>query len=986
MEFTGERYCPEVRGEIALEHRQRYLAARDLARGRDVLDVASGEGYGSAQLAYIARSVTGLEISFEAVKNAHDRYKASNLAFVQGDAACLPFGDASFDLVVSFETIEHLSAQDAMIGEIRRVLRPDGLLLISSPDRRVNEDRNGHNPYHVAELYEEEFEALIGRYFGAWKLLGQRMIFASVLAGTGTRPVWVDANGKMGDQLLPEPKYHVIIASVADRLPELPLSVMEGRLEEGELFAAKKAEFDRLMHAHKELGEAKARLDSDLGSLSEAHHQLEGSHARLNREIGMVRAESAARAEQIARLDKLVYEMTHSRSWRLTAPLRYSMHQARRFRTWLANAPHAFAATFKSRKPQAPVAQGRRIVLVSGESATPGHVYRMERLACALGPAWATGIFDAEQLEGPHFRLPDDTAIIWIWRARLAPAGLRLIRDAKAAGIRVIYDIDDMCFHPDHYTVANMDALRRPEHNMEAVRKSATEIFELCSEADLELAPTVPLMKELFDRTGKPALVMRNTFDHATRERSVVGRQHKKKDDLVRIGYAAGTLTHQADLASIAPALKRVLAENRQCRLVLFDAIDIAEIGDLQEVADQIEWRKRVPLAQLPDELARFDINIAPLEIGNKFCECKSELKFFESALVRVPTVASATRPFAACIANGKNGFIATSVEDWYASLGSLVRDAALRQRMGNAANRTAIWLFGPEYLRLNAGRIADYAVAGPDKKAELFNFLVNQETLDKTLPYFEVPDYEIVHRMGLPGARVAVVVPLYNYQDYITEALDSLLGQTMRAFDVIVVNDSSTDDSEARALAWLKEHGETFASATLLANRVNAGLAVTRNVGIDYSESEFIMLLDADNKLLPQCIEKCVQALSATDAAFVYPALRRFGDADTVFSDAPWDPLVLRHGNYIDAMVMMRKACWAAVGGYTDQRGGWEDYDLWCKFMERGFRGEPVDNVLALYRVHGESMLHTSTDVAEVKKRIKREMAERHGWLHFGQ
>lgn len=90
MEFTGERYCPRIRGEIALEHYLRYALAASIAGGRDVLDIACGEGYGSFLLAGRARSVVGVDVSREAVDHAAASYAAENLRYIEGDAAAIP--------------------------------------------------------------------------------------------------------------------------------------------------------------------------------------------------------------------------------------------------------------------------------------------------------------------------------------------------------------------------------------------------------------------------------------------------------------------------------------------------------------------------------------------------------------------------------------------------------------------------------------------------------------------------------------------------------------------------------------------------------------------------------------------------------------------------------------------------------------------------------------------------------------------------------
>src|ERR1035437_3295480 len=153
--FTGERYIPTEQGEIRLEHYQRYAVTLDVVAGKGVLDLACGEGYGSFLMASVAAKVTGVDVSAEAVKHANSNYaiKANNLKFQKGSAASLKLRDASFDVVVSFETIEHLDEQSKMLAEIRRVLRPDGVLIISSPNRPIYSDIGRYrNEFHVKEL------------------------------------------------------------------------------------------------------------------------------------------------------------------------------------------------------------------------------------------------------------------------------------------------------------------------------------------------------------------------------------------------------------------------------------------------------------------------------------------------------------------------------------------------------------------------------------------------------------------------------------------------------------------------------------------------------------------------------------------------------------------------------------------------------------------------------------------------------------------
>src|SRR6185369_1249345 len=138
LEFTGERFTPECVREIWYEHWHRYVFARAFAQGRRVLDAACGEGYGSALLAASADSVLGVDVAESAVAHARQRYgQHANLRFEQGDCTALSCGDAQFDLIVSFETLEHVAAQQALVAGFARALAPGGLLVVSSPDKRT---------------------------------------------------------------------------------------------------------------------------------------------------------------------------------------------------------------------------------------------------------------------------------------------------------------------------------------------------------------------------------------------------------------------------------------------------------------------------------------------------------------------------------------------------------------------------------------------------------------------------------------------------------------------------------------------------------------------------------------------------------------------------------------------------------------------------------------------------------------------------------
>ncbi len=180
LEFTGERFTPECVREIWYEHWHRYALAKSICENKTVLDAASGEGYGSDIISEVARSVIGLDISIKAQKHAKNRYSNTNIGHVNASCASLPFEDDTFEVILSFETLEHLTQQDEMLSEFRRVLKNNGMLLLSSPDKKNYSDKaEFENEFHVKELYKEELVELIDKNFKHHKLLAQKLIFES---------------------------------------------------------------------------------------------------------------------------------------------------------------------------------------------------------------------------------------------------------------------------------------------------------------------------------------------------------------------------------------------------------------------------------------------------------------------------------------------------------------------------------------------------------------------------------------------------------------------------------------------------------------------------------------------------------------------------------------------------------------------------------------------------------------------------------------
>jgi SAM-dependent methyltransferase len=230
LSWTGERCLPWLDDrQLVYEHLHRYAFASELAGGKRVLDLGSGEGYGTALLAAAAVEVLGVEIDAESVEHATDNYARDNLGFLRASILELDdLPDASFDLVVCFEVIEHITEHDALLAVVRRLLAPDGIFIVSTPDRDVDSAAGHENPYHVRELARGELLTLLAGVFEHHTLWSQSLVVGSELQaeeghpGTAVDVIDVRREGDRWERVEQPPPARYLVA-VASSLPLPPL-------------------------------------------------------------------------------------------------------------------------------------------------------------------------------------------------------------------------------------------------------------------------------------------------------------------------------------------------------------------------------------------------------------------------------------------------------------------------------------------------------------------------------------------------------------------------------------------------------------------------------------------------------------------------------------------------------------------------------------------------------------------------------------------
>jgi len=282
---------------------------------------------------------------------------------------------------------------------------------------------------------------------------------------------------------------------------------------------------------------------------------------------------------------------------------------------------------------------------------------------------------------------------IFIFHRTLYTSGvIKLIAEIKKQGKEIIFETDDLVYdvkyleHMDYFKNLNVLEKKLYENGVggEILRD---EYVKVCT-------TTTTFLADKLREEGKQVFIVPNKLNNAEVEIAdellqAKTQNPKLKTQIIRIGYFSGTMSHNRDFATITDALLIVMEKYPQVRLVLAGPLEIE--NKLNAFSDRIEQLAFVPRAKHFANVADIDINISPLEIGNPFCESKSELKFFEAGIVKVPTVASATQTFCEAISDGVDGFVASDTGEWVEKLGKLIVNNEICAKMGKLAREKAL-------------------------------------------------------------------------------------------------------------------------------------------------------------------------------------------------------------------------------------------------------------------------------------------------------
>lgn len=338
-----------------------------------------------------------------------------------------------------------------------------------------------------------------------------------------------------------------------------------------------------------------------------------------------------------------------------------------------------------------------KVVIVNAEKSSGTALYRAhaaERCLEKLG--LDVDIHDTDSLD--TVSVENVVACLFV-RTPLSNDVAAFIERLKLAGVIVIADFDDLIFRPELlHLIDGVKYLTDVERQHFFER---TFLYQnMVKMADRVIGTTLPLAAEL-KRYNNNVSVIRNYPLSITKNILINPDDALNTNGKFVIGYYSGTLTHQADFRQCAGALAKLLRQRHDVELRVVGKLNINEFVDFEGIESRIVQLSVMPYEKMLLDLANCHVNIAPLELGNVFCECKSELKYFDAALMCVPTIASPTMPFQAVIRHGINGFLAGTMDEWTSSFATLLRDKDVAKNVGANARRYALSYFG-EAAQLN--------------------------------------------------------------------------------------------------------------------------------------------------------------------------------------------------------------------------------------------------------------------------------------------
>ena len=315
-----------------------------------------------------------------------------------------------------------------------------------------------------------------------------------------------------------------------------------------------------------------------------------------------------------------------------------------------------------------------------------------------------------------------------LYRTPMSPWIEYLIEEARACARPTVFAVDDLIIDE---TIPEPGLLAgRPEHERRSWHDGVRRYRAAMVACDVTLATSAPLVA-CAARAGRPAHLHRAGFGQ--QELTCAARTTRRAPDrTVRVGYFSGTPTHDADFATIAPALLALMTDRPQVELVIGGRLTLDPA--FARFGTRVHREPWIPWTELPARIAAVDINLAPLDWRDPFTAAKGAIKFLEAAAVGVPTIASPTDAFRDAIAHERTGLLATEELEWRTALTGLVDDQDTARDLGAAARAEALTRFHPT-AQGEALAALLRSVVGTDVRPASDHPLADEATVTRTFP-----------------------------------------------------------------------------------------------------------------------------------------------------------------------------------------------------------------------------------------------------------
>lgn len=584
--------------------------------------------------------------------------------------------------------------------------------------------------------------------------------------------------------------------------------------------------------------------------------------------------------------------------------------------------------------------------------------------------------------------------MVIFYRIPASPPVIQWIRYAQEHGMQHFWETDDYIFDPlnkgdlaTETSASDRDLQRRRSTLYLAALK-------LCGHT---ISSTPELARHMLEAGARSAHVIENALGEDTLHlaSSFSTQRTSLQDGIIRIAFSAGSRSHDINLAYIAPALAQVMKEKANVELLTIGHVELPD--ELKPFNTRI---KTLPFSHYEDYLCRLntcDFLIIPL-LDSPFNLCKSNIKFLEAAALQLPVIASPIPAYCSIITSGKNGFIASTQEEWISAMQQLAEDVNLRKNMGQQAKEAALANYSAQHIantqvatlltNLDINTHPDTTASCDDAKA--LSASIHASLVRRTLfaPYLNIQTdanwirHIEAHKRQLDALAkaspcdhlISIILPTYNRAELLGQAIESVLQQHYRNWELLIIDDASTDNTE-KVVSGYPDERIFYEKLTQ-----NAGAGSARNHGLEKARGDYICYLDSDNQFLPGFLHIMLYSLhTAPRYSLAYCAqqceTRGKGDAigDSFIRFFPYHRPTLEHDNYIDlGCIMHKRELVDEFGKFLPQMTGLEDWELLLRYTSKK-PALAVPAILTYYLYgHSENQRNRSHDREESMSCIK--------------